>query len=454
MSKERKFFGTDGIRGTANRHPMTADIALKLGMAAGHYFLRGDYRHRVVIAKDTRLSGYMIEPALAAGFIASGMDVVMVGPLPTPAVAMLTRSMRADIGVMISASHNPFQDNGIKLFGPDGYKLSDETELEIEALMGEINEKHYTSPDKLGRAQRLEDARGRYIEFAKASFPRDLDLTGMKICIDCANGAAYQVGPIILQELGAEVIPLHVKPNGTNINHECGSTHPDSLQAAVREHSAHIGIALDGDADRLVICDEKGELLDGDQLMAMIASDWQRRGKLNGGGIVATQMSNLGLEQYLTTRGLTLHRTKVGDRYVMEAMREMHWNLGGEQSGHIIMSDYATTGDGLVAALQVLAVIARQDKPASESTRLFTPLPQYLNNVRYTKGGKDPLSDPKVQSAIADTEAQLAAAKGRLLLRKSGTEPLIRIMAEGDNEQNIRSIVDSLAEEVKRAANG
>jgi phosphoglucosamine mutase len=362
--------------------------------------------------------------------------------------------MRADIGVMISASHNPFQDNGIKLFGPDGYKLSDDTELEIEALMADFSASNYASPEKLGRAQRLENARGRYIEFAKASFPRDLDLTGLKICIDCANGAAYHVGPIILQELGAEVIPLHVKPNGININAECGSTHPASLQHSVREHGADIGIALDGDADRLIVCDEKGELVDGDQLMAMIATDWHKSEKLIGGGIVATQMSNLGLEQYLTSRGLSLHRTKVGDRYVMEAMREMGWNLGGEQSGHIIMSDYATTGDGLVAALQVLAVIVRQNKPASDATRLFTPLPQYLNNVRYTKGGKDPLSDPKVQSAIADTETQLAAAKGRLLLRKSGTEPLIRIMAEGDNEQNIRRIVDNLAEEVKRAANG
>lgn len=446
---ERHFFGTDGIRGTANRYPMTADIALKLGTAAGHYFQRGTHRHRVVIAKDTRLSGYMIEPALAAGFIAAGMDVMMVGPLPTPAVAMLTRSMRADLGVMISASHNPFIDNGIKLFGPDGYKLSDEAELAIEALMANAQESHYAAPEKLGRAKRLEDARGRYIEFAKASFPRDLTLVGLKICIDCANGAAYQVGPVILSELGAEVITLHASPNGTNINAECGSTHPDSLQAAILKHGADIGIALDGDADRLIVCDEKGELLDGDQIMAMIAADWQTQGRLVGAGIVATQMSNLGLEHFLEARNLQLYRTKVGDRYVMEAMRAKGWNLGGEQSGHVIMSDYATTGDGLIAALQVLAVLIRQNKKASEAGRCFTPLPQYLHNVRYTKG-TDPLQATAVQNIVKDVEEKLLG-KGRLLLRKSGTEPLIRIMAEGQDESEIRQLVHQIAEEVGKA---
>ncbi len=447
---QRNYFGTDGIRGTANRYPMTADIALKLGMAAGHYFVRGDHRHRVVIAKDTRLSGYMIEPALTAGFIAAGVDVLLVGPLPTPAVAMLTRSMRADLGVMISASHNPFQDNGIKLFGPDGYKLSDETELAIEALMSDFDETRYAAPEKLGRARRL-DARGRYIEFAKASFPRQLDLSGLKICIDCANGAAYQVGPIILQELGAEVIAIGVHPNGFNINEECGSTHPAALQAAVRQHKADIGIALDGDADRLILCDEKGELVDGDQIMALIAGNWRDRGILHGNGIVATQMSNLGLEKYLEAKGLQLYRTKIGDRYVMEALRSKGWNLGGEQSGHLIMTDYATTGDGLIAALQVLAVLAQSGKPASEITRCFTPYPQILHNVKYKTGG-DPLAASPVQAAVTQAEAQLKG-KGRLLLRKSGTEPLIRIMAEGQDEAEIRRIVEDLAAEVKKAAN-
>lgn len=449
---ERQFFGTDGIRGTANCYPMTAEIALRLGTAAGHYFHRGEHRHRVVIAKDTRLSGYLFEPALAAGFIASGMDVLMVGPLPTPAVAMITKAMRADLGVMISASHNPYQDNGIKLFGPDGYKLSDEVELAIESLMQESLEKLHATPDKLGRAKRLEDARGRYIEFAKASFPRDLSLAGLKICIDCANGAAYQVGPIILQELGAEVIILHANPDGTNINAECGSTHPDSLQQAVREHQADIGIALDGDADRVIICDEKGALLDGDQLMGMIATDWQDRGKLIGPGIVATQMSNLGLEQFLESRGLQLYRTKVGDRYVMEAMRGKGWNLGGEQSGHVIMSDYATTGDGLIAALQILAVMIRRHKPISEAGRCFTPLPQYLHNVRY-RSGTDPLQHPAVQTVVQSVEKTLQG-KGRLLLRKSGTEPLIRIMAEGTDEAEIRQLVHQIAAEVEKAAVG
>lgn len=451
MTSARKFFGTDGIRGTANSTPMTADIALRLGLAAGHYFLRGSHRHRVVIAKDTRLSGYMIEPALTAGFIAAGMDVMLVGPLPTPAVAMITRSMRADIGVMISASHNPFQDNGIKLFGPDGYKLSDEVELKIEALMENAAPAHYASPDKLGRARRLEDARGRYIEFAKASFPRSLDLTGLKICIDCAHGAAYQVGPVILQELGAEVIPLGVSPNGFNINADCGSTHPEALQQAVRNAGAHLGIALDGDADRLLICDERGAVVDGDQIMALIATNWRERGILTGNGVVATQMSNLGLEKYLETWGLDLYRTQVGDRYVMEAMRGKGWNLGGEQSGHIILSDYSTTGDGIIAALQVLAVLVAQNKPASEALRCFTPYPQILENVHYARAAGDPLEASPVQAAVKQAEAELKGT-GRLLLRKSGTEPLIRIMAEGENEADIRRIVNGLAEEVRKAA--
>jgi phosphoglucosamine mutase len=446
----RKYFGTDGIRGTANHFPMTAEVALKLGMAAGNFFQRGSYRHRVVIAKDTRLSGYMIEPALTAGFIASGVDVLLVGPLPTPAVAMLTRSMRADLGVMISASHNPYYDNGIKLFGPDGYKLSDEVEMEIEAQMADFFPQHLTTPDKLGRAKRLEDARGRYIEFAKASFPRELDLTGLKVCIDCAHGAAYQVGPIILQELGAEVVAISVQPDGTNINAHCGSTHPEALQRAVLEHHADIGIALDGDADRLLVCDERGALVDGDQMLAMIATDWQQQGKLVGGGVIATQMSNLGFEQYLTAQGLGLFRTKVGDRYVMEAMREKGWNLGGEQSGHIIMTDYSTTGDGLVAALQILAVVARKQRPASEMLRVFEPLPQKLSNVRFHLG-IDPLRNPQVQIAIAEAEAQLAG-RGRLLIRKSGTEPLIRIMAESETEAETIQVVQHLVDIITQAS--
>jgi phosphoglucosamine mutase len=453
MIAERKLFGTDGIRGTSNVYPMTAGIALRLGMAAGHYFQRGGHRHRVVIAKDTRLSGYMIEPALTAGFTAAGMDVLLVGPLPTPAVAMITRSMRADIGVMISASHNPYQDNGIKLFAPDGFKLSDETELAIEAMMDQQPDTLCVAPDKLGRAKRLEDARGRYIEFAKSSFPRRRDLTGMKIGIDCAHGAAYQVAPIVLKELGAEVVAIGTQPDGFNINDKCGSTHPKLLQQLVRDHKLDVGIALDGDADRVVMCDEQGNLLDGDQLLAMVATNWKQRNKLSGPGIVATQMSNLGLERYLKTLGLELARTKVGDRYVVETMRERGWNLGGEQSGHIIMTDYATTGDGLVAALQVLAVIKEQGKPASEATRLFSPLPQYLQNVRYSAG--DPLNDNNVISAIRDAEATLQG-KGRLLLRKSGTEPLIRVMAEGEDAEQTKAVVAGLCAVIEKAihANG
>ena len=445
---KRKFFGTDGIRGKANCYPMTADIALRLGLAAGHSFMRGNHRHRVVIAKDTRLSGYMVEPALTAGFIAAGMDVLLVGPIPTPAVAMLTRSMRADIGVMISASHNPYQDNGIKLFAPDGYKLSDEKELEIEALMETPVPAMYASSSKLGRARRIDDAQGRYIEFAKSSFPRKKDLTGLRIGIDCANGAAYQVGPVILQELGAEVFPLSIAPNGTNINKDCGSTHPAALQQLVVEKGLDCGIALDGDADRVVMCDEKGELLDGDQLIALIATQWQKSGLLTGNGVVTTLMSNLGMENYIHSLGLELVRTNVGDRYVVEAMRERGWNLGGEQSGHILMTDYGTTGDGLVAALQVLSVLKEQALPASEALRLFSPLPQFLQNVRYEQG--DPLADPKVQQAVAEAEAALKG-NGRLLLRKSGTEPLIRVMAEGQDGPKTQALVASLCEVIQHA---
>jgi phosphoglucosamine mutase len=448
-SKTRQYFGTDGIRGTANRHPMTAEVALKLGMAAGHYFTRGDHRHQVVIAKDTRLSGYMIENALTAGFLAAGMHVQLLGPLPTPAVSMLTQSMRADIGVMISASHNPFRDNGIKLFGPDGYKLSDETELEIEALMQSPEGIPVAEPEKVGRATRIEDARGRYIEFAKRSFPKGLTLNGLKIVVDCANGAAYQVAPIVLRELGAEVITMGVQPDGFNINRECGSTHPEGMQQAVRQFGANIGIALDGDADRLILCDETGQPVNGDQLLALIAEHWHSTGQLQGTRIIATQMSNLGLEHFLAKQGLELQRTQVGDRYVMEAMRAGGYNLGGEQSGHIIMTDYAFTGDGLIAALQILAVLKERRQKASEALHRFTPLPQILHNVRY--GAQDPLEIGAVQDAIRHAEATLEG-KGRLFIRKSGTEPLIRIMAEGADEQEIHALVHQLAETVEKAA--
>lgn len=446
---QRRYFGTDGIRGTANQHPMTADVALRVGIAAGKQFWRGTHRHRVVIAKDTRLSGYMIEPALTAGFTSVGMDVILVGPLPTPAVAMLTRSLRADLGVMISASHNPYQDNGIKLFGPDGFKLSDEEELAIEKRMDEPLTTQLASPDMLGRAKRLEDARGRYIEFAKSTFPKQRNLDGLKIVVDCANGAAYQVGPTILWELGAEVIPLGVNPDGFNINRHCGSTHPQYLCDEVAKQGAHLGIAVDGDADRLVMCDENGELLDGDQLMAMIAAYWHAHGLLKGNGIVATQMSNLGLEKFLQSKKLTLHRTQVGDRYVVEKMRADGLNVGGEQSGHIILSDYATTGDGLIAALQILAVLVEDGRPLSEAGRQFTPMPQILQNVRYNGGA--PLEQDNVRKAIAAAEAKLSGT-GRLFIRKSGTEPLIRVMAEGENEDQVRQIVGELCDLIEKNA--
>ena len=443
----RKFFGTDGIRGRTNETPMTAQMAQRVGQAAGAHFVRGDHRHRVVIGKDTRLSGYMMESALISGFTSVGMDVVMVGPVPTPAVAMLTRSMRADLGVMISASHNPFFDNGIKLFGPDGYKLSDETERQIEQLLEA--EPQLAASAEIGRARKIEDARGRYIHFAKSTFPEQLRLDGLKIVVDCANGAAYQVAPSALWELGAEVVALGVSPNGFNINDGVGSTAPALLQAKVVEEGAHIGIALDGDADRVIIVDEQGRIIDGDQLMALIGVSWATRGMLKGDGIVATVMSNLGLERYLDSRNLRLLRAKVGDRYVLEMMRERGYNVGGEQSGHIILSDYATTGDGLVAALQVLAALVESGKPASELLHLFDPLPQLLKNVRFAGG--QPLETNPVKQAIAEGEARLSGT-GRLVIRKSGTEPLIRVMAEGEDETLVAEVVDQICEAVKAAA--
>jgi phosphoglucosamine mutase len=443
----RNFFGTDGIRGRTNEAPMTAEVAQRVGQAAGAHFMRGDHRHRVVIGKDTRLSGYMMESALISGFTSVGMDVVMVGPVPTPAVAMLTRSMRADLGVMISASHNPFFDNGIKLFGPDGYKLSDDTESRIEALLDQPPQ--LVPPEQIGRARKIEDARGRYIHFAKSTFPEHLRLDGLKIVVDCANGAAYQVAPSALWELGADVVTLGVTPNGFNINDGCGSTAPALLQARVVEEGAQIGIALDGDADRLIVVDEKGTVIDGDQLMALIGLSWSKRGLLRGGGVVATIMSNLGLERFLAGQQLELVRTKVGDRYVLETMRERGFNVGGEQSGHIILSDYATTGDGLVAALQILAALVEGGRPASELLRLFEPLPQLLKNVRFSGG--QPLETSPVKAAIADAEARLSGT-GRLVIRKSGTEPLIRVMAEGEDEKLVEDVVDQICEAVKAAA--
>jgi phosphoglucosamine mutase len=444
----RKFFGTDGIRGTTNVEPMTAETALRVGQAAGTHFLRGDHRHRVVIGKDTRLSGYMMESAMVAGFTSVGMDVVLLGPMPTPAVAMLTRSMRADIGVMISASHNPFADNGIKLFGPDGYKLSDDDERAIERRLEE--KPKLAKSEMIGRARRIDDARGRYIHFAKDTFPGHLRLDGLKVVIDCANGAAYHVAPEALWELGAEVVPIGVSPNGLNINEECGSTKPQLLQETVVASGADIGIAVDGDADRLIVVDEQGHIIDGDQLMALIALGLQARGELKGDGVVATVMSNLGLERRLGQAGLKLLRTKVGDRYVLEEMRKSGCNVGGEQSGHIILSDHATTGDGLVAGLQVLAALVEAERPASELLRQFEPLPQLLKNVRFN-GGAEPLETDSVKKQIAAAEAELEG-RGRLVIRKSGTEPLIRVMAEGDDPALVERVVNDICEAVRAAA--
>jgi len=445
----RNYFGTDGIRGTVNAYPMTAEVAMRVGMAAGRVFRRGDHRHRVVIGKDTRLSGYMLEPALTAGFIATGMDVILVGPMPTPAVAMLTPSLRADLGVMISASHNPHHDNGIKLFGPDGYKLSDTVEAEIEHMMENGLDEGLAAPAELGRANRLGDVEGRYIEFAKATVPSGLTLDGVKVVVDCANGAAYKVAPTVLWELGAEVVELGTEPDGFNINAGCGSTAPERLAETVGETGADLGIALDGDADRVILADENGRLIDGDQVMALIAESWRAHGRLKGGAIVATVMSNLGLERYLQGRGLGLERTRVGDRYVVERMRAGGFNLGGEQSGHIVMSDYTTTGDGLLAALQVLACVVRSGLPASEATHRFDPLPQLLRNVRFN--GADPLERDGVQAAIEAGRGRLGGG-GRLVIRKSGTEPVIRVMAEGDDEALIADIVGEICHSLEAAA--
>jgi phosphoglucosamine mutase len=444
----QRYFGTDGIRGQANG-VITPELALKVGQAAGLVFRRGEHRHRVLIGKDTRLSGYMIETALVAGFTSVGMDVFQTGPLPTPAVAMLTRSMRCDLGVMISASHNPYDDNGIKLFGPDGYKLSDEIEHKIEELLdADLTKKLAKSPD-IGRARRIEDEQGRYVEFAKRTLPRNLSFEGLRIVIDCANGAAYNVAPRALWELGAEVIPIGVDPDGFNINRECGSTAPTELCRKVREMRADIGIALDGDADRVLISDERGHLIDGDQLLAVIAESWQQDGRLAKPGIVVSVMSNLGLERYLKELGLSLARTAVGDRYVLECMREHGYNVGGEQSGHIIMSDYTTTGDGFVAALQLLAVVKRRDEPVSKVCHRFDPLPQVLKNVHY-KDGK-PLEHITVRTAILDAEQRLNG-HGRLLVRPSGTEPVIRVMGEGDDRALVEEVVDGIVDALTHAA--
>ena len=444
----RKFFGTDGIRGLTNSKVMSAEMAMKVGMAAGAHFVRGDHRHRVVVGKDTRLSGYMLEDALVAGFTSVGMDVVQIGPMPTPAVAMLTRSMRADLGVMISASHNPYEDNGIKLFGPDGFKLSDEDELAIEAMLGE--DQPLAPAPEIGRARRIEDARGRYIHAVKGSLPDDVRLDGLKIAVDCANGAAYQVAPSAIWELGAEVVAVGVSPNGTNINDKCGSTHPALLSETVVASGADIGIALDGDADRLIVVDEKGQTVDGDQIMALIGSQLARRGALRGGGVVATVMSNLGLERFLAGQGLDLFRSKVGDRHVLEEMKARGCNVGGEQSGHMILLDHGTTGDGTIAALQVLAALVRSGRRASELLHLFDPVPQLLRNVRFA-GGK-PLEDARVKAVIAEVEAGLAG-KGRLVIRPSGTEPVIRVMAEGDDAGEVEAAVAAICAAVKEAAN-
>ena len=442
----RKFFGTDGIRGLTNQIPMTVEVAMRVGMAAGAHFLRGDHKHRVVIGKDTRLSGYMLENALVAGFTSVGMDVVQVGPMPTPAIAMLTRSMRADLGVMLSASHNPYYDNGIKLFGPDGYKLSDEDEVQIELLLAQ--QPKLADPAHIGRAKRIDDARGRYIHAVKQSLPESVRLDGLRIVLDCANGAAYNSAPTVFWELGADVVAIGTSPNGLNINDKCGSTAPALLQETVVASGADIGIALDGDADRLIVVDEKGKIVDGDQIMALIGASWARQGRLKGGGVVATVMSNLGLERFLEGEGLRLERTKVGDRHVLERMKEGGFNVGGEQSGHMILSDYATTGDGTLAGLQVLAELVASGKPASELLHQFDPVPQLLKNVRFA-GGK-PLDDAQVQAAIAEGEAMLAG-RGRLVIRPSGTEPLIRVMAEGDDAGQVERVVDMICDAVRVA---
>ncbi len=445
----RKIFGTDGIRGRANAEPMTAETALRVAMAAVAELRDGEHRHRVVIGKDTRLSGYMIEQALTAGFLSLGADVILVGPLPTPAVAMLTRALRCDLGVVVSASHNPFEDNGIKLFGRDGYKLSDEIEAAIERRMAGSFERDLAPADRLGRASRLDDAAGRYVEYVKNTFPRGLTLEGMKIVIDCANGAAYKVAPQVLWELGAEVVRIGVEPNGVNINDRCGATHPETVQEAVVMHGADLGISLDGDADRVIIADEHGQRVDGDQIMGLIAREWATSGLLRGKGIVATVMSNLGLETYLGGEGLTLVRAAVGDRYVVETMRRDGYNMGGEQSGHIVLGEHGTTGDGLIAGLQVMAAIRRAGKPASQVCRVFTPVPQMLKNIRFGEG--EPLTNDAVKAVISEAETRLGR-RGRVLVRKSGTERLIRIMAEGDDPAEIDEVIAAIAAAIDQAA--
>src|SRR5256885_3561621 len=445
----RRFSGPAGVGGRANSPPMTSEIALKVGMAAGKLFSHDQRRHRVVIGKDTRLSGYMIESALMSGFTAVGMDVFLLGPLPPPAVAMLTRSLRADLGVMISASHNPYEDNGIKLFDPDGYKLSDDAEGQIETLMAAPADQLLVPADRIGRAKRIESAQERYIEYAKRTLPRNIRLNDLRVVVDCANGAGYQVAPEALWELGAEVVKIGVEPNGHNINLKCGSTSPEALCDKVREMRADIGVALDGDADRVVIVDEKGRIVDGDQIMAVIAESWHRRGKLTAGGVVATVMSNLGLERYLKALNLAIVRTPVGDRYVVEHMRKHGYNVGGEQSGHIVLSDFTTTGDGLVTALQVLSVVVGTGKPVSEVCNRFEPLPQILENVRYANGS--PLEQDAVRQAI-DVGLKRLGSQGRLVIRPSGTEPVIRVMAEGDDERLVHQVVGEIVEAVRKAA--
>ncbi len=445
----RKYFGTDGIRGPANTFPMTPEIAMKVGMAAGRIFTRGEHRNRVVIGKDTRLSGYMVESALVAGFTSVGMDVFQFGPLPTPGVAMLTRSLRADLGVMISASHNPYTDNGIKLFGPDGQKLSDAREQQIEALMMNGLEKGLAPSPKIGRAKRIDDAQARYIELVKGTFPRNRRLDGLRVVVDCAHGAAYKVAPAVLWELGADIVPIGVEPNGANINLDCGSTAPEVMCKKVREVRADFGLSLDGDADRVVMADEQGSLIDGDQVLALIARSWSKSGMLKGGCVVGTVMTNAGLERYLAGLDLKLARAAVGDRYVIEEMKKGGCNVGGEQSGHIVLSDFCTTGDGLIAALQVLAAIAKEGKPASQACHLFEPLPQVLHSVRFRKGA--PLEDAAVKSRIEECKARLKG-NGRVLVRKSGTEPVIRIMAEGDDEKLVQAVVNDIAAAIEEAA--
>jgi len=444
----QKYFGTDGMRGRANTFPMTPDIAMKLGLAVGIIFRRIGHRNRVVIGKDTRRSGYMIENALVAGFTAAGMDVFLLGPVPTPAVAMLCRSLRADIGVMISASHNPYFDNGIKLFGPDGYKLSDEIELKIERKIESDMVQELANGQDIGRAKRVDGDIYRYIEFAKRTMPRDVRLEGLRVVVDCANGAAYKAAPLALWELGAEVITIHHEPDGININRECGSTHPDSLIAKVGEVRADVGIALDGDGDRVLMVDEKGHVVDGDQLMAVIAENWKKQGLLRGGGIVATIMSNLGLERFLRQHDLTLARTKVGDRYVVEHMRAHGFNVGGEQSGHIVLTDFGTTGDGIVSALQILGCLQASNRPMSELCHKFEPVPQLLKNVTMTD--KKMLENTTVKKAIADAQTKLGS-EGRLVIRPSGTEPLIRIMAEGDDLHLVKGAVESIKDALNSA---